>query len=122
MHRTGLIILSILTLIASAAHADVRLPAVLSSKMVLQRDTPLPFWGWADPGEEVTVRINQQAVKTKAGDDGTWKLTAKPLPAGGPYKILVQGKNTLAARRCTRGRSLGVFRSIQYGDVRLAFQ
>ena len=38
------------------ARANVKLPKVIDSHMVLQRDRPLPIWGWADPGEAVAVR------------------------------------------------------------------
>ena len=41
----------------SAAQADVRLPEIISNNMVLQKDIPLPIWGWADAGEEVTVTL-----------------------------------------------------------------
>ena len=48
------------------AQADVTLPKVFSSHMVLQRDRPLPIWGWADPGEEVTVQLDE-ATATDQG-------------------------------------------------------
>jgi len=41
--------------LASAATADVKLPAVFGDQMVLQRETNAPVWGWADPGEQVGV-------------------------------------------------------------------
>ena len=46
-------------LLVSAAAADVKLPAVFGDHMVLQRDVPLPVWGWADPGEKVTVTLGE---------------------------------------------------------------
>ena len=49
-------ILPLFCLVAVAA-ADVRLPAVFSDHMVLQREAPVPVWGWANPGEKVTVAI-----------------------------------------------------------------
>ncbi len=77
------------------ARADVKLPAIFSDHMVLQRDQKDRVWGWADPGEEVTVTINDQAKTAQAGSDGKWQVTLDPLPAGGPYKLTVKGKNTL---------------------------
>ena len=50
---------------ADTARADVKLPTVIGSHMVLQRDRPLPIWGWADAGEE--VGIAQEAVVPHAG-------------------------------------------------------
>lgn len=60
---------------APPLQANVKLPSVLASHMVLQRDKPIPIWGWADPGEEVTVQLGEKTEKTKADDKGDWKVT-----------------------------------------------
>jgi len=76
--------------------ADVKVPALFTDQMVLQREHANPLWGWADPGEEVHVVIAQrQAKKTKADEDGKWRVVLDPLPAGGPHKIVIEGKNRL---------------------------
>ncbi|AQG80455.1 sialate O-acetylesterase [Spirosoma montaniterrae] len=76
--------------------ADVRLPHVFGSHMVLQRRKPLPIWGWADANERVTVLLNKQTKTIKAGKDGRWQLTLDPMEAGGPYDLTVKGsKNEL---------------------------
>jgi sialate O-acetylesterase len=54
---------------ASQAQADVKLPKVIASHMVLQRDRALPIWGWADPGEEVTVKLDSA---TASGCTRNW--------------------------------------------------
>lgn len=46
-----------LMLVAATGFAEVRLPKVLSNHVVLQRDAPIHIWGWADPGEQVTVSL-----------------------------------------------------------------
>jgi sialate O-acetylesterase len=88
---------SLLALLALAipAAAGVKLPAVLSDRMVLQQGSPLRIWGWADPGEAVTVSFLGQKASATAGADGKWKVYLKPLPAGGPYKMTVSGQNTI---------------------------
>ncbi len=81
---------------AALARADVKLPALFSDHMVLQADTPVPVWGWAAPGEEVTVAFAALAQTTKAGDDGKWKVMLNPMKAGNePQALTVKGKNTL---------------------------
>jgi len=84
--------------LASAATADVKLPAVFGDQMVLQRETNAPVWGWADPGEQVGVTgswaQNAAAVAT-ADADGRWRLALKTPAAGGPYVVTVKGKNTV---------------------------
>jgi sialate O-acetylesterase len=78
-----------------AALADVKLPAVFGSHMVLQRDLADKVWGWAEPGEEVTVTIAGQTKTAKADGDGKWSLNLDPLKAGGPHTLAVKGKNTV---------------------------
>jgi sialate O-acetylesterase len=79
----------------SAATADVTLPHIFGNHMVFQRDQKDRVWGWAEPGEEVTVEIAGQSKKAKAGDDGAWQVQLDPMPAGGPHSMTVKGKNTV---------------------------
>ena len=39
--------------------ADVRMPALFGSHMVLQQEIKIPVWGWADAGEAITVQDTQ---------------------------------------------------------------
>lgn len=77
------------------AAADVRLPAAFGDRMVLQRDLPVPVWGWADPGEAVTVTLAGQTKTATADAAGKWSVRLDPLQAGGPHTLKVQGKNAL---------------------------
>ncbi len=80
------------------ANADVTLPKLFADHAVLQRDVELPVWGWAAPGELVTVSIAAQTLKTKAGKDGKWQLRLAPHAAGGPFEMTVKGKNTIVLK------------------------
>ena len=62
--------------------AEVKLPAIFTDHAVLQRDMPVPVWGWADPGEEVTVAIAGQTHKATADDKGKWRVTLGSLVRG----------------------------------------
>jgi sialate O-acetylesterase len=77
-----------------SVRADVRLPALFSDKMVLQRGIRLPVWGWADDGEEVTVQFRGETAKTKA-KNGKWMVKLSRQKAGGPDTLVVQGKNKI---------------------------
>ena len=79
---------------ATAAYADVKLPAIISDGMVLQQGINVPLWGWADEGESVTVEFQGQKVVTTA-KDGKWMVRLKPLKAGGPFTLTVSGKNKI---------------------------
>jgi sialate O-acetylesterase len=80
---------------SSFAAADVKLPAMFTDHAVLQRDMPVPVWGWAEPSEEVKVSIAGQTEKTTADDKGNWQVTLKPLSVGEPQTLVVEGKNKL---------------------------
>ena len=43
---------------------------VFSDHMVLQREMPVPVWGWGEPGEKVTVTFAGHEVSGSVGDDG----------------------------------------------------
>lgn len=85
----------ILLISGMSLHANVRLPQILGSNMVLQRDVPLKIWGWADPREKVTVTFSGQSVSTKANRDGTWMVELDPVPAGGPFDMLIGGQSVI---------------------------
>ncbi len=79
---------------AVTARADVRLPAIFSDHMVLQRDATIPVWGWADRGEAVTVSIAGQTKTTTADAAGKWSVKLDKLSAGEALTLIVTGKNT----------------------------
>ncbi len=97
LRRHGLLILG-LSLAASfwssTASAEVKLPALIGSNMVLQQGARLPIWGWAEEGETVTVAIAGQTVSGKAGDDGRWQVTLGKLdatPGDKPWEMTITG-------------------------------
>lgn len=84
-------------LMALQTWADVRLPKVFGSHMVLQRRKPVPVWGWSDPNEKITVQFNNQTKTAKADKTGKWQLRLDPTEAGGPFTLTVRGKrNTVS--------------------------
>ena len=90
--------------VASLVRADVALPRILDSNMVLQCDRPLPIWGWAAPGEEVTVSIAGQKVTAKADQQGHWQVKLAPLAAGSnPLEMKVAGKNIIELKNILVG-------------------
>ena len=66
---------------------------VFQTNMVIQRDKPVNIWGWAAPGEKVTVLFAEQAAKDTAKADRSWKVTLKAMPANStPQVMTVKGK------------------------------
>ena len=74
---------------AITASAEVKLPPVISSHMVLQRDMAVPVWGTAAPNEKVTVKFRDQQKETVADGKGNWLVKLDPLKAGGPDVLTV---------------------------------
>lgn len=84
---------AIFFLTVSAVSAAVRLPAIISDGMVLQRDKPGRIWGWAEPAEAVTVQFRGQSISTQADELGRWSVFIAPSAAGGPFDLIVRGAN-----------------------------
>ena len=68
---------------------DLWLPSVFSDHMVLQRDMPVPVWGTATPGAEVTVELTGKSVAAKADGNGRWRVDLPAMAAGGPFTLNV---------------------------------
>ena len=84
-----LIILLTLTCVSFSVNAEVRLPQLFHSGMVMQRGKPIPVWGWADKGEQVTVTFRKKTYTTTANDQGRWRIDLPVMKAGGPYELTV---------------------------------
>lgn len=79
------------------------LPSVFSEGMVLQREMPVPVWGRAAPGADVTVSMIAQtgvhfqqggkplatATTTACPKTGRWRVTLSAMPAGGRHTLLL---------------------------------
>jgi sialate O-acetylesterase len=101
-----LLILSVVFI--SPIWAQPVLPHLFSDHMVLQRDAEVHVWGWADPGEKISVTVAGHAQETIADSDGHWKVVLPPVQAGGPFVLRVQGKQTV------------VYKDVMFGEVWVA--
>ncbi len=81
-------IVAILLLAGPIQAAELKLAAVFTDHMVLQRDKPVPVWGWADPGEKVTVEFAGQTHATTADAKGKWLVKLTPLSASAESRDL----------------------------------
>lgn len=82
--------------LSSPLLANVKMPAIFGDHMVLQQGMDLPVWGWADPGEAVTVMAAGERATTTAGTDGKWSVKLKAISVGSnPIEMEVAGKNRL---------------------------
>ena len=68
----GLVSFIILCAFTFTVKADVKLPAVFSSNMVLQRDLPVKLWGWAEKRVEIIILFHGDTTLIKTDKKGKW--------------------------------------------------
>ena len=112
MKRISMMLSIGLILAGLSTQAEVKLPSVFQSNMVLQRGMKAPVWGWAAPGEKVSVEFNGVTVNTVATSKGDWKTAVVTGKAGGPFTFSVSGKS--ASGEKTNQISLD---NVMVGDV-----
>jgi len=84
---------------ASGLAAELRLPRIFADHAVLQRDKPLPVWGWADPGEQVTVELGSERAQGVADAQGRWQVVLRAQPASiEPLTLRVKARQTREIR------------------------
>jgi len=94
----------VMTLVACRAWADVKMPAIFSDNMVLQKGVPIGVRGWAAPGEKLTVEFSGQRKAATAGPSGKWTARLDPLPQSSePAEMRVKGKNAITIRNVLVG-------------------
>lgn len=106
----GLLVACSAVVLVTCARGEVTMAKVYSSDMVLQRDAPLRFSGWADPGEKVTVEFGGKAGAAVAGKDGRWRV-----------ELAAEGASTKGREVVVRGAENEIrLQNVVVGDVWLA--
>lgn len=92
-------------MICSSALANVTLPNIFGDNMVLQRNSEVKIWGWANPKEEIKLVSgwNNQEYKAVTNNQAKWELTIKTPEAGGPYSISIKGYNEVLLKNILIG-------------------
>lgn len=75
-------------------YGGLKLAAVFTDHMVMQRNKPIPVYGTADADQNVTVNFNGKILYTKSNAAGQWKLLFPAMAHGGPYQLSVKSNNT----------------------------
>ena len=89
--------IAVILFLTLAAKANIRLPNIFNNNMVLQQQSAVKLWGWAEPREKiyVTTSWNNKLDSIVTSRDATWMLTLQTPAAGGPYTITLKGYNTI---------------------------
>lgn len=99
-------LLPLLSLFCTGLHAEVSLPAIFGDHMVLQQGATIPVWGFAAPGERVSVSYARRVGEAMANASGRWRVMLRPLEySKSPESMIVNGANRIE------------FRDVIVGDV-----
>jgi sialate O-acetylesterase len=95
-----LILLFIVCSCSGFLFAQIKLPAIISDHMILQQQSKAALWGWAQPGEKITVKTgwSPNAITTVADANGKWMVYVPTAKAGGPYTINFSGSNSIEVK------------------------
>ncbi len=99
--------------------AEVILPKILASHMVIQRDLPVHVWGMAAPGEDVEVTFRGQTKSTRTGQLGRWSVYLSPGAAGGPFEMTVKGTPDATGGDAASAQTIAL-EDVLVGDVWVA--
>jgi len=85
-----------LLLLVQSLYAEVKLPAIVSSNMVLQRNTTVVLWGWADAGENISIEASwiSEPLNLVADQDGNWHIEVNTTNSKEAQKILIKGADS----------------------------
>src|SRR5580658_5618921 len=77
--------------------SQVRLPGIIGSHMVLQQKSLVNLWGWADPGENITISAEWDTTNyhVTCSSGALWSIKIKTPKAGGPFRIHISGHNAI---------------------------
>jgi sialate O-acetylesterase len=90
--------------ISQPSLADVRLPNIFGSNMVLQQEKPIRFFGWAEPGEKVAVSMPGKSAETTADAKGKWRVDLPAMKTDGkPFDVIVKGNNEITLKDVVLG-------------------
>lgn len=97
MKRSRYVVIYLITFFFSAItlSAEIKLPAVIGSHMVVQQEKPIRIWGWGEPGEKITVTFAGQKVQTSVDSEGRWEVILAEMKAeGDPHQMSISGSQS----------------------------
>ena len=103
--RNNTIAFVISLLFSFSAFANITLPNIFSDNMVLQRNSEVTIWGFANPEEEVVITPswNNHTYKIKANNQAQWEIKIPTPKEGGPYTISIKGYNEVVLKNILIG-------------------
>jgi len=99
MNRSAayIICLFFLFILSTALSANIRLPSVISSHMVLQQRSAVTIWGWCDVDEKIKLKTSWDTTTYIAtgSTSAKWEMKINTPASGGPYQVTIEGNNKI---------------------------
>jgi sialate O-acetylesterase len=92
-------------LTSNIALAQIKLPGIISDNMILQQNSKVALWGWAKPGEKVSIvnSWNNKSATVTTDASGKWLTYVATTKAGGPYQLTFKASNTIEVKNILLG-------------------
>lgn len=90
------LIVTVKLLLFQSLMAELKLPAIVSSNMVLQRNTTVELWGWANANEKITIDASwlKNKISLQADSDGKWQTDVKTTGNKEAQTIIIKSKES----------------------------
>ena len=98
LNRLGRLALALaggMFLVGELASAEVWLPRIFGSNMLIQRGQPVRVWGKCPPNASVQISLGSRQATALAGADGAWQVSLDPVPVGGPYTLTASAEGDI---------------------------
>ena len=85
--------------------SDITLAPLFQDNMVLQQQSKVPIWGWAEPNSEINIYSswNDKSITVKSDSSGKFTTNLETTVAGGPFQIEVSSANTIVIKNVMLG-------------------
>jgi sialate O-acetylesterase len=103
MMKIRIFILSLFFCSCLSTYSQIRLPKLISDGMILQRETQTRLWGWASPGEKISLKFKDQVYTAVTDQEGRWLFSLSPQKAGGPYEMTFFSTNIITVKNILFG-------------------
>ena len=92
----AIVIIALNLLLLQAVNAAVKLPAIISSNMVLQQNTTVKLWGWADANEKITIETSwlKEIIKCEADKQGNWMVDLETTNSKELQSVIIKSKTS----------------------------
>jgi sialate O-acetylesterase len=83
-------------MVLQSVYAEIKLPAIVSSNMVLQRNTSVKLWGWADPNEKISIKTSwlKKSINIQADAEGNWSVDVQTTNSKEAQSIILKSKTS----------------------------